>query len=186
MADYVTPPFPTGFGFAAEKYAQANARINADPVFNAQLATLLKHCDGIPEARLRMYAGEPLKGGTAGELNETAMQCFRSALPHGVPEPEELADKVEAVVTAQAVQRKASDNAFKDAWANYIVACQARKQRIAQAEIEYRLKFSALLAQQRAQRESMEERHAQEAQVLADELLQYRNEPVPEAPKRGA
>lgn len=166
MASYITPPFPTGFGFSAEaeKYAQANARINADPVFNAQLATLLKHCDGIPEARLRMYAGETLKGGPAGELNETAMQCFRSALPHGVDEPEGLADKVESVVTAQAVQRKANDNAFKDAWANYIVACQARKVRQADARRVYEAECAAAKARY--------------------EMVM--SEPPPEAPKRGA
>lgn len=185
---WVTPSFDH-LPVPREPFAQANARVNADPEFNAQLKALLKHFDGISETRLRQQAGG-VKGFSKaenpnGDMNETAMDCLRACCPpHLIPE--DLEHKIARVVNSGAPKRDAADFAFKQRWAEYLEACKARKQRIADAVQNHAQRRAAMLAAHKAERDEMAARHEQELSELQQELADAKNEPAPAAPQRDA
>lgn len=137
---------------------QEQSRLNQDAEFNEHMKRLLKHFRDIPEQRLRMFAGMPCD---AGGINDTPLKCLRAAIPPYIPLPEGLEQKLAGSVVKPTAP---TDDTFKQAWAVYVQACQARKARIAAARRVY------------------------EAQVAAAKAMYdlAQDEPMPEAPKRAA
>lgn len=161
---------------------QEQSRLNQDAEFNEHMKRLLKHFKDIPEQRLRMFAGMPCD---AGGINDTPLKCLRAAIPPYMPLPEGLEQKLAGRVVKRA-PGPATDDAFKQAWAQYVSACQARKQRIAEAQALHKVRLQGMRARHAAELSALQENQRAEIALLDRDVEQALAEPVPEAPKRAA
>lgn len=136
---------PAGIRWTAEEveaYKVRNARINADPTFNADLTNLLLIHDDLREDVVRFQAGRILFGaeGAQERVVTTAAQAVDAARAEGRPAPAHVQEKLAKLADACAT----SD--FKARWAAYIQACQSRKARIAEAKLVLEAEIAAAKA----------------------------------------
>lgn len=189
---WVPTPVPAYTGpVPKEHWSTANPRINADPVFNAQLKCLLKECNYFPEHRLRQQAGQltsPLvEKNPAGDICETALDCFRSLLAETqLTEPATLAAKLQTVVVkVDRVAKQVADSEFKQEWAAYLEACAARKQRIADAKLVESQKITIAALRHTYELNELQNKHANEIKAIKEERRLAEAEPAPVMPRKG-
>ena len=148
---------------ALRDYQRINAECNADPEFTAQLQKLLKAYPQLREATVRMYAGTPRLDGTRCT---TALQCCEAALGKAVDlelvEHQGRGGARRTAATEEQIRKRGQQEEFRQQWEEYILACQARKQRIEAARVRC---------------------HAEQAEARARYAVALR-EPVPVPPKR--